>query len=41
LLQELREQLRVLGQQMQATDERLAFMEAKMGQKRSWLPSFG
>lgn len=38
--QELREQLRTLGRQLHSADERLKFMEEKMG-RRSWLPLFG
>lgn len=38
--QELREQLRTLSKQLHRMDERLQFMEDKMGRRTSWLPSW-
>ena len=39
--QELREQLRTLSKQLHCLDERLQFMEQRMGRRSSWLPSWG
>lgn len=38
---ELREQLRTLSKQLHCLDERLQFMEQRMGRRSSWLPSWG
>ena len=40
-MQELREQLRTLSKQLHRLDERLQYMEGKMGRRSGWLPSWG
>ena len=40
-MQELREQLRTLSKQLHRMDERLEYMEQKLGRRSSWLPSWG